>query len=479
VTAGRRALVVDDEVAIRVLVSRILTRQGFTVDAVRDGAEALEMILQHEYDVIALDLMMPRIDGFGVVKYLIEHRPELLDKVIVMSAFGAQAFGKVCPPVARFIEKPFDVDRLLAEAAACAEGATTEPEVTVIAAAGVDVERRAVKDVTASSDRSTGAQPLRLLVVDDDPAYRTYASALTRRLGFWVDVADDGESALQRLAVGNYDIVILDYAMPRLTGLDTIARVRGDEALKTVYAIMLTGREDIDTKLTALEAGFDDFLTKASSEREIVAKLVAARRVALRQRTMSVAMRDLYGLATRDDLTGVFNRRFFISECERLLIERAVLNIVILDLDGFKKINDTYGHLAGDAVLRDVGTALQTNTRPEDVVARFGGDEFVVAVPGVELSVVERIAERLTSAIAALTWTPGPPFAITASAGFASSRLLEPPTLAQLVNAADRDMYKNKWLRKHPDLRPELYEYPARDRDVVQRLLKPADSSGH
>ena len=124
-TAPRRALVVDDDVAIRILVTRILTRHGFAVDAVRDGAEAIEMLLLHAYDVIALDLMMPRIDGFGVVKYMIEHHPELLDRVIVMTAFGAQALDKVCPPVGRFIEKPFDVQHLLAEIAGCGEDAPT------------------------------------------------------------------------------------------------------------------------------------------------------------------------------------------------------------------------------------------------------------------------------------------------------------------------------------------------------------------
>jgi diguanylate cyclase (GGDEF)-like protein len=335
--------------------------------------------------------------------------------------------------------------------------------------------------VTSTSDRrqndsASSAQPLRLLVVDDDPAYRAYIAVLTRRLGFWVDTADDGESALQRLARGSYDLAIIDYEMPRLSGLQTISRIRADEALKALYAIMLTAREDMDTKLTALDAGFDDFLTKYSSEQEIVAKLVAGRRIALRQRTMDVALRDLYGLATRDDLTGVFNRRFFISESERLLAEGTVITIVLLDLDGFKYVNDTYGHLAGDEVLRDVGTALQRNTRPDDIVARFGGDEFVIAVPHLDIPTVERIAGRVTQAVAALSWSWSPASRIGMSAGIASSSLLENATLAQLVNVADRDMYKNKWIRKHPDLRPELYEYPAQDRDAVERLLKVAGS---
>jgi len=118
----RRALVVDDDAAIRILVSRVLAREGFAVDSARDGAEAIEKLLQQQdYDVIALDLMMPRIDGFAVVRYLAEHLPAKLQNVLVMTAFGTSALTRVCPPVARFLEKPFDIEALLAEAAKCSE----------------------------------------------------------------------------------------------------------------------------------------------------------------------------------------------------------------------------------------------------------------------------------------------------------------------------------------------------------------------
>ena len=123
VVAGkRRALVVDDDPSIRILVTRILTRNGFIVESARDGAEAIEMVLQHDYKVITLDLMMPRIDGFAVVKYIAEHRPELLANVIVVTAYGPNVLEKVCPPVVRVIEKPFELNALLAEAKACADG---------------------------------------------------------------------------------------------------------------------------------------------------------------------------------------------------------------------------------------------------------------------------------------------------------------------------------------------------------------------
>ena len=115
------ALVVDDDAAIRVLLTRILTRRGFIVDAAHDGAEAIEHIAHAEYAVIILDLMMPRVDGVGVIRYLNEYHPAMLQKVIVISAFGASAREQVCPPVVRFVEKPFDVDTLLAQASECAD----------------------------------------------------------------------------------------------------------------------------------------------------------------------------------------------------------------------------------------------------------------------------------------------------------------------------------------------------------------------
>jgi diguanylate cyclase (GGDEF)-like protein len=310
-------------------------------------------------------------------------------------------------------------------------------------------------------DVSVSALPVRLLVVDDDPDYREYAAVLTGRIGFT-------------------DVVVIDQEMPRLSGIETVARLRAAGATRSIYAVMLTSHEDADTKLTALNAGFDDFLGKGAPESEIVAKLVAARRVGARQRTLDVEVRSLQGLVSRDDLTGLFNRRFFAAEAERLMAAGHVMNVVLIDLDRFKEINDEHGHLMGDAVLRDVAIALQRHTRPDDVVARLGGDEFVIAVPDVEPEMAQRITSRLSAAIAVLEWQNGPTFKITASAGFACSQLLASPTLEQLLEAADHDMYKEKFLRKHPErLSAAQVLEPcgarilvAEDDDLIRNLLK-------
>ena len=115
----RRALVVDDDAGIRLLVRRVLARNGFIVDVARDGAEAIEHILANDYSVIVLDVMMPRLDGRAVIRYVEEHIPDKLPQIIVMSAFGAAVREDVCPPVGRFLEKPFDIGQLVREVTEC------------------------------------------------------------------------------------------------------------------------------------------------------------------------------------------------------------------------------------------------------------------------------------------------------------------------------------------------------------------------
>lgn len=122
-----RALVIDDDVAIRVLVSRILERRSFVVDSARDGAEGIEKLATAQYAVIILDLMMPRIDGAGVLKYLAEFHPAQLPTVIVMTAFGAKAAEQLFPPPAHLLEKPFDVDALVREVGECLQSSDAPP----------------------------------------------------------------------------------------------------------------------------------------------------------------------------------------------------------------------------------------------------------------------------------------------------------------------------------------------------------------
>ena len=319
------------------------------------------------------------------------------------------------------------------------------------------------------------AVALRALVVDDNERYREYVAELITRFGFTVTTCSSGAEALAELHHNvPFHFLVVDCEMPGVSGLGLISAVRNQEEYSDVYAVMLTAREDLETKVAALRLGFDDCLSKSASQEEIAAKINAARRLVLRHKHLDETVRELYGLATRDELTGLFNRRFFFAEAERLLEEGAVVNLVFFDLDEFKRINDSLGHLAGDRILRDIGGLFLRGTRHEDLIARYGGDEFVMLVTGLDPPQVEHLSTRMAADIQAVQWTFGTEtFSVGVTTGIACSTLLDRPTVAQLLSAGDRDLYKNKWLRKNPDSDPGLYTYDdKRDGRVVDLAVK-------
>ncbi len=309
---------------------------------------------------------------------------------------------------------------------------------------------------------------MRVLLVDDDDNFRAWMSLLMRRLGLLVETAADGVLALEHLHMGAFDLLVSDLEMPRMDGMELIRQIRAAPELAHQYAVMLTSHEDLDSKVGALTTGYDDFLTKSCTEVEVVAKVIAAQRMLSRQRIVSTAAHEWQAIATRDELTGVSTRRAFVEESERCLSEGRVIGIALLDLDDFKLINDTFGHLTGDRILRDVGALFLSRTRSTDLIARWGGDEFVLLVRDLALADVAGAAERLVTEVASMQWTSGETFfGMSVTSGLAHSSLLDNATLEQLLDVADRDLYAKKWLKKHPGQHTDLYEYPGGGASVV------------
>jgi len=305
---------------------------------------------------------------------------------------------------------------------------------------------------------------VRVLLVDDDPNFRAWMALLMRRLGFGVETAENGEDAVELLQSGSFDLLIADYQMPRMNGMDLIRVVRDTPSLAHQYAVMLTSQDDLESKIAALTIGYDDFLTKSCTEVEVIAKVVAAKRMLARTRMLSAAANEWQTIATRDELTGVATRRTLITEGERALSEGRPIGIALVDLDDFKPINDNFGHLTGDRILSDIGGLFLRRTRANDLIARFGGDEFVLLVTDLPVDDLAGAAERLTEEVEALQWTLGDiTVNVRVTAGIAHSSLMEGATLEQLLDIADRDLYAKKWVKKHPgSAAADLYEYPGR-----------------
>lgn len=325
-------------------------------------------------------------------------------------------------------------------------------------------------------DPSADAPSVRVLLIDDDENFRVWLASLMRRLGFAVETAVDGVDGLSRLTHRPFDLVISDLEMPKMNGLELIREIRSTPALAGQYAVMLTSHDDVQLKVEALTTGYDDFLTKSCTEVEVSAKVVAAKRVLSRQQLLSVAVREWQTLASRDELTGVAARRTFFEEAQRCLDETRALGVAILDLDAFKAINDTFGHLTGDRILRDIGALFTRRTRGQDLIARYGGDEFVLMVTDLTLDDISGAATRLAQEVGSLQWTTGEQtITVTATFGVAHSSLLPQATVEQLLETADRDLYAKKWVLKNPEAPPELYEYPGPSSEPAVLEL-PADA---
>jgi len=300
------------------------------------------------------------------------------------------------------------------------------------------------------SRRSSDAAAIRkvkILAVDDDRSYLRYLEFLLGRAGFEIVTTTDANAAIAQLGSDDsIDLLIVDLAMPAMDGIQLVQELQEKEGrCAGLYKILLTASDGTETRLRALDSGLDDCLTKNSPESEILAKLRSAARRLEMERRLHIENEELQALALTDELTGVGNRRALYREGEEVLRAGRPMSAVLFDIDSFKSINDTYGHLSGDRVLIDIAAVLKEHTRYGDILARFGGDEFVILLPDTDIEHARRIAERICSTIAQLEWqTDRGTFGTTASCGLSTTRPNVKYELADLLSQSDERLYARK-----------------------------------
>jgi len=285
---------------------------------------------------------------------------------------------------------------------------------------------------------------MKILIAEDQPPTALFLRRTLEKMGHEAAIAPDGEEAWRIVRSGAAPLLISDWMMPYLDGPSLCRRIRAAGNEPYTYIILLTSRDRREDRLEALNAGADNFLTKPPDPEELAVGLVVAGRILNLYDQLARKNALLVDLATIDELTGAKNRRRFREDLELLFAQAdrkgAPLSILMLDIDHFKQYNDTFGHPAGDEVLRRVGTVLQSAVRSHDVVARYGGEEFVVLMPATEASEALEVAERLRAAIA---YQPWPLRKVTASLGVATTGH-GTPNAAALVDQADRALYQSK-----------------------------------
>lgn len=291
----------------------------------------------------------------------------------------------------------------------------------------------------------------RILLVDDEPTQRLIMARLLKRAGYIVETAGNGREALAKLESGDYQLMITDWEMPEMDGIALCSALRASQVKGYIYTILLTARDAIEHVVTGLQSGADDYLTKPVIEPELIARLSTGRRIVTLERSLRTANEENRRLSITDPLTGAYNRRYLMEQLPRE-IERSTrygrqLSVFMCDVDFFKKINDTLGHLIGDEVLKWFANTLQGAVRASDWVARYGGEEFVVVLPETSVDSAARAAEYVRAQIEARLFEHGDTcFPVTASFGVSGwkGNVPQGATLDALMARSDAAVYNSK-----------------------------------
>ncbi len=297
----------------------------------------------------------------------------------------------------------------------------------------------------------------RILLIEDSRSQAQEIKDVLEKMGYEVVWAEGGIPGLKMARREKPDIILLDVIMPDMDGYTVCRWLKLNEATRDIPIIMLTVKGELDSRIEGLEKGANDYLAKPFNERELEARIYAALRTKALQNELKEKNRELQELlqkvefmAITDPLTGLYNRRRFYDALKKEFASTRrynyPLSCMLIDIDHFKRINDRYGHIAGDEVLKEVAHILSSSTRETDILARFGGEEFILLLPHTTGENALKVAERMMKRIRGHTFKLGNfRISVTVSIGIASlSDLGEKDGEEDLIRYADAALYTAK-----------------------------------
>jgi len=291
---------------------------------------------------------------------------------------------------------------------------------------------------------------VKVLIAEDDMVSRRLLEATLTRWGYEIEVTRDGAAAWEVLQGADAPpLAILDWMMPGMDGVEVCRKVRERGQEPYIYLLLLTTKGGKENIIEGFDAGADDYLTKPFNPHELRVRLRTGKRIMTLQAELIEAREMLRVQATHDALTGVWNRRAILEmlgkELARSRREGLPVAVAIADLDHFKRINDTYGHVVGDTALCEVVNRMRALLRPYDAIGRYGGEEFLTVLPGCTSQDAFKLAERLRISMSQEPIViPGGTIAVTSSLGVAASDTIAILDAPALIQAADTALYRAK-----------------------------------
>jgi two-component system cell cycle response regulator len=441
-----RVLIVDDiPTNVRLLEAR-LTAEYFEVLTASSGPEALEICERTDVDIILLDVMMPVMDGFEVCRRLkssprTHHVPVLMITALDQPSDRVKGLEVGADD---FLTKPVDDMQLMARVKSLARLKSLTDELRARALTGQQI---AIEDALRAMDSisTTGGS---VLIIDTD---KRHAERVQAQLAgeHKVDILLDPADAVFQVTGAHYELALVSMSLNDFDPLRVCSQIRTVDHTRNLPIILMADEADKPRVLRALDLGVNDFISRPIERNELMARV----RTQIRRHRYAMELRESVNnsiaQAVTDDLTGLYNRRYFDRHLNVLLgkaqSQERELAVMILDIDHFKAVNDSYGHDVGDIVLREFSARLKRNIRGVDLACRFGGEEFVVLMPDTDVVNAEVVAERVRQATAERPFDVGPrrPLSVTVSVGVSFNET-GADTPETLIKRADVALYRAK-----------------------------------
>jgi two-component system, cell cycle response regulator len=441
-----RILVVDDIPAnVKLLEARLLA-EYFDVLTAEDGFKALEICNNTQVDIVLLDIMMPGMDGFEVCERL-KSNPRTMHIPVVMVTALDQPSDRVRGLKAGaddFLTKPVNDLQLVSRVKSLVRLKTMSDELRVRAETA-----RAIGIEDLLRDEGRIEEPGQVLLVDPRANSQERIIKMLKPVAE-VTAISDAQAAIFEAAEQGFELVMVSSALDDYDPLRLCSQLRSLERTRFLPVLFIAEQGGEDMIVRALDLGVNDYITRPLDPNELVARtLTQLKRKRYNDRLRSSVQHSIE-LAVTDGLTGLHNRRYLDNHL-KVLFNRAAtrgrsLSVCITDIDRFKVVNDTYGHDAGDEILKEFATRLRATVRGADLACRYGGEEFVVVMPDTTAEMAANIAERLRMSIEGKPFvlrSSGVELNITASLGI-SCNSLNVETPEQLLKEADNALYDAK-----------------------------------
>ncbi|MBB4954239.1 two-component system cell cycle response regulator [Agrobacterium vitis] len=441
-----RILVVDDVPAnVKMLEARLLAEylEVLTADS---GLKALKLCESTQVDVVLLDVMMPGVDGFEVCERL-KANPRTAHIPVVMVTALDQPSDRVRGLKAGaddFLTKPVNDFQLISRVKSLVRLKTLSDELRLRAETA---QKIGIDDLFSVADAQF-EEAGQVLLVDSRGSSQERIIKTLKPVAEVVALSD-ARTALLEAAEHNFDLVIVNGALDDYDPLRLFSQLRSMDRTRFIPLLLIAEQAEEGLIARALDLGVNDYIVRPIDPNELMARTLTQIRRKRYNDRLRESLKQSMELAVTDALTGLSNRRYLDTHLKSLF-ERAVtrkqsLSICLVDIDCFKQVNDTYGHEAGDDVLREFSARIRTMVRGADLACRYGGEEFVVVMPNTPLEIAHKIAERLREMVEKTSFRlkSGVDVMVTASLGIASLSD-EIATPEQLFRQADLALYQAK-----------------------------------